>query len=100
MKKETVDSEKVVERKLVELVKINGGMCIKLLCDQLIGLPDRMCLFPGHKIVFVELKTTGRKPKRIQAYMHNKLRALGFRVEVIDTVESAINFVDDIVLSK
>ena len=100
MKKETVDSEKVVERKLVELVKINGGICIKLLCDQLIGLPDRMCLFPGHKIVFVELKTTGRKPKRIQAYMHNKLRALGFRVEVIDTVESVINFVDDIVLSK
>lgn len=95
-----ITSEKVVERKLVELVKINGGMCIKLLCDQLIGLPDRMCLFPGHKIVFVELKTTGRKPKRIQAYMHNKLRALGFRVEVIDTVESVINFVDDIVLSK
>lgn len=95
-----ITSEKVVERKLAELVKINGGMCIKLLCDQLIGLPDRMCLFPGHKIVFVELKTTGRKPKRIQAYMHNKLRALGFRVEVIDTVESVINFVDDIVLSK
>lgn len=100
MKKETVDSEKVIERKLAKLVKINGGMCIKLLCDQLIGLPDRMCLFPGHKIVFVELKTTGQKPKRIQAYMHNKLRALGFRVEVIDTVESVINFVDDIVLSK
>ena len=100
MKKETVDSEKVVERKLVELVKINGGMCIKLLCYQLIGLPDRMCLFPGHKIVFVELKTTGQKPKRIQVYMHNKLRALGFRVEVIDTVESVINFVDDIVLNN
>lgn len=95
-----ITSEKVIERKLVELVKLNGGMCIKLLCDQLIGLPDRMCLFPGHKIVFVELKTTGRKPKRIQAYMHNKLRALGFRVEVIDTVESVINFVDDIVLNK
>lgn len=96
MNKKTVDSEKVVERKLVELVKMSGGMCIKLLCDQLIGLPDRMCLFPGHKIVFVELKTTGRKPKRIQMYMHNKLQALGFRVEVIDTVESVVNFVDNI----
>lgn len=100
MKKETVDSEKVVERKLVELVKMNGGMCIKLLCDQLIGLPDRMCLFPGHKMVFVELKTTGRKPKRIQMYMHNKLRALGFRVEVIDTVESVVNFVEAILNNK
>ena len=70
----TVDSEKLVERKLVELIRINNGMCIKLLCDQFTGLPDRLCLFPGHKIAFVELKTTGRKPKRIQAYVHKKLK--------------------------
>lgn len=91
-----VDSEKDVERKLVELVKINGGMCIKLLCDQLIGLPDRMCLFPGHKIIFVELKTTGRKPRRIQLYIHEKLRQLGFRVEIIDTIEGVKQFINSI----
>lgn len=95
-----IDSEKIVERKLVELVKINNGMCIKLLCDQLIGLPDRLCLFPGRKIAFVELKTTGQKPRRIQAYMHKKLRALGFRVEVIDTIEDVISFVEDMLLNK
>lgn len=96
MKKEAADSEKIIEHKLVESVKVKGGMCIKLLCDQLIGLPDRLCLFPGHKIVFVELKTTGKKPRRIQVFMHNKLRALGFRVEVIDTVAEVINFVENI----
>lgn len=96
MKKEMVDSEKVVERKLVEAVKANGGMCIKLLCDQLIGLPDRMCLFPNHKIIFVELKTTGRKPRRIQLFMHDKLRALGFRVEVIDTIKGVNDFIEDV----
>lgn len=95
-----IDSEKLVERKLVELVKINNGMCIKLLCDQLIGLPDRLCLFPNHKMAFVETKTTGQKPRRIQVYMHKKLRALGFRVEVIDSVEEVINFVEDIMLNK
>ena len=100
MKKETVDSEKVVERKLVEAVKANGGMCIKLLCDQLTGLPDRMCLFPNHKIVFVELKTTGRKPKRIQLFMHDKLRALGFRVEVIDSIENVEQFINNITFEK
>ena len=94
--KKIIDSEKLVERKLVELVKSNGGMCIKLLCDQLIGLPDRLCLLPGCKIVFVELKTTGQKPKRIQAFMHNKLRTLGFRVEVIDTVEGVYRFIESI----
>lgn len=97
MQKGTVDSEKAVERRLVELVKHSGGMCIKLLCDQLIGLPDRMCLFPGHKIVFVELKTTGKKPKRIQLYIHEKLRKLGFRVEVIDTIKGVEQFIDSII---
>ena len=95
--KETIDSEKAVERKLVELVKANGGMCIKMLCDQLIGLPDRLCLFPNHKIVFVELNTTGLKPKRIQVYMHKKLRALGFRVEVIDTIKGVEQFINGVV---
>ena len=95
--KETVESEKLVERKLVELTKINNGMCIKLLCNHILGLPDRLCLFPGGKLAFVELKTTGEKPKRIQIFMHKKLRALGFRVEVIDTVEGVIEFVDTMI---
>ena len=96
MKNMTVESEKVIERKLVEAVKANGGMCIKLLCDNLLGLPDRMVLMPHSKIAFVELKTTGQKPRRIQVFMHNKLRNLGFRVEVIDTVEGVNNFINSI----
>jgi hypothetical protein len=96
MKNVTAESEKVIERKLVEAVKANGGMCIKLLCDNLLGLPDRIVLMPHSKIAFVELKTTGQKPRRIQVFMHKKLRALGFRVEVIDTTEGVNNFIDSI----
>lgn len=89
-------SEKAVERKLVELVKAKNGLCIKLLCDQLTGLPDRLCLFPGGGVIFVEVKTTGQKPRRIQTFIHNRLRALGFRVEVIDTIEAVTKLVDNI----
>ena len=94
----SVDSEKLVERKLVELVKLNGGMCIKLLSNHMLGLPDRMCLFPGAKIVFVELKTTGEKPKKIQVYMHDKIRKLGFAVFVIDSVQQVQGFIDEMTL--
>ena len=27
------------------------------------GLPDRLCLFPGGEVVFVELKAFGKKPR-------------------------------------
>ena len=97
MKTAAAESEKIIERKLVEAVKMNGGMCIKLLCDILLGLPDRMVLMPHNKIAFVELKTTGQKPRRIQIFMHNKLRNLGFRVEVIDSVEGVKQFIDSII---
>ena len=96
MKKETVDSEKLVERKLVQQVKENGGMCIKLFCNHILGLPDRMCLFPGGKIAFIELKTTGEKPKRIQVFMHDKIRKLGFQVLVIDSTKKVSEFINDI----
>ena len=80
-------SEKVIERKLVEACKKNGALCIKLLTYQFIGLPDRMCLFPHGKIVFVELKSTGQKPRKIQNVVHKKLEQMGFHVFVIDRVE-------------
>lgn len=91
-----IESEKIVERKLVELTNLNGGMCIKLLSFHLLGLPDRLCIFPKSRIVFVETKTTKQKPRQIQLFMHDKIRKLGFRVEVVDTVEKVVNLIEDI----
>lgn len=87
------ESEKVIERKLVERCKQIGGLCIKLLTYQFTGLPDRMCLLPRGRIIFVEIKTTGEKPRKIQVVVHNMIRQLGFRVEVIDCVKQ----IDDII---
>lgn len=81
-----MESEKVIERLLVEEVKKAGGWAIKLLATQVTGLPDRLVLLPGGRVFFVELKSTGKKPTKIQKLIHEKLRALGFRVLVIDSV--------------
>ena len=80
------DSEKLLERKLVELCKKRGGMCIKLATLHTFGLPDRLCLLPGGRAFFVELKTTGQKPRKVQMLVHNKLRELGFEVHVVDNI--------------
>lgn len=83
-----IESEKTLERLLKNYVEGKlKGMCLKLLSAHITGLPDRLCLFPGGKILFVELKTTNKKPQKIQLFIHNKLRSLGFRVEVVDTSE-------------
>lgn len=84
MKKE---SEKLLERKLSVAVQKLGGISIKLAATYLVGLPDRLCLLPQGRMFFAEIKTTGEKPRKIQVIVHNKLRALGFKVVVIDSTE-------------
>lgn len=85
-------SEKDLERTFSE--RLNGTKkvwVIKLLSTFVKGLPDRMILCQGGYVGFAEIKTTGKKPTKIQAYIHEKLRALGFTVFVIDDLESRDN---------
>lgn len=89
-------SEKDLERTFSEkLNRTKKVWVIKLLSTFVKGLPDRMILCQGGYVGFAEIKTTGKKPTRIQLLIHEKLRALGFTVFVIDDLESrdaAISF--------
>ena len=79
--------ERDIERKLVERVKKEGGMCLKLTSPGNSGVPDRLCLLPGGGIAFIELKAPGKKPRPLQVRQIQKIRELGFRVEVVDSEE-------------
>lgn len=79
-------TEKYIEKKFNEGVKAMGGWSIKLLPFNVSGLPDRIGLFPGARILFAEIKAPGKKPTPIQYAVHARLKKLGFRVEVIDSI--------------
>lgn len=89
-----INSEKYLERKLVEGIKAKRGFCIKL--TSTIGLPDRMCLLPGKHITFIELKSKGQKPRDNQLLIHTKLRQLGFTVLVIDTFDKLTSYFESL----
>lgn len=91
-----IESEKLIEKKLTLEVKNVGGMSIKLIPLHLIGLPDRLLLFPGAKVIFVETKTTGDKPRLIQIKVMDKIRALGFDVRVIDSTAGILKLINDV----
>lgn len=81
-----IESEKHLERLLKNIVENTmNGLCLKLLSQHTIGLPDRLCLLPRGRAFFVEVKTTGKKPRKIQEFVHKRLRSLGFRVYVLDS---------------
>jgi hypothetical protein len=82
-----IESEKKLEDTLNIRVKKMGGWSIKLLSTFIKGLPDRMCLLPEGRIFFAEIKTTKKKPTKMQLLIHRKLIKLGFNVYVIDTTQ-------------
>ncbi len=82
-----IESEKLLERKLNKAVEKAGGWSIKLFTAYVSGLPDRLCLLPGGRLFFAEVKTTKKLPRAVQIVIHKKLRKMGFRVELIDNSE-------------
>lgn len=83
--------EKTVEAALRKAVEDEGGLCLKWVCPGHTGVPDRMILFPGGVIAFVELKRPGAKVKAggLQEWWREKLAGLGFSCCEISTVEQA-----------
>lgn len=80
-------NEAYVEKYLVQQVHATGGETRKVVWHGHVGAPDRLVMYPEAVMCFVECKAPGQKARRIQAVEHDKLRKLGFRVEVIDTRE-------------
>ena len=76
--------EKEIEAKLVKLVKQTGGLCLKWVCPGWAGVPDRIVLLPGGRIVFVELKRPkGGRVSKLQEKWHEILVGLGFHCLII-----------------
>ena len=88
--------EKAIETYLRESVKRKGGMAVKQDWVSVRGAPDRLVLMAEGKVVFVELKAPGQKPKPHQERLHKKLRGLGVRVEVIDSKQQVDDLLNEI----
>ena len=89
-------NEKILEKKLREKVKQLGGYALKIWCVTFAGFPDRIVLMPDAKVWFAEIKTTGKKPTKIQLHIHGMLQKLGFSVWVIDTEILLQEFLNEI----
>ena len=76
---------------LVRRAAERGGIALKQ--TGIAGIPDRLVLLPGGRMIFVELKRPGEKPRKLQVYWLNKLERMGFETAVLDSVESVEEFV-------
>lgn len=75
-----VERERDIERALVGMVKRQGGLCLKWVCPGWAGVPDRIILLPGGRLIFAEVKRPhGGEIGKLQKWWAEKLKALGFK---------------------
>lgn len=87
--------ESQIEQHLVKRVKELGGEVRKVQWIGRRGAPDRLVMLPfrpqanmaADTTAWVELKAPGEKVKPHQKREHERMRAMGQRVVVIDSIE-------------
>ena len=85
--------ESQIEKYLVNRVVELGGEVRKVKWIGRRGAPDRLVMLPWMEgdltppCIWVELKAPGVKPEPHQLREHERMRRMGQRVEVIDSIE-------------
>lgn len=86
--------ERTVERYLAARVAGAGGLCLKYSNPGMTGYPDRICLLPGGRTAWVELKGSGGRVSRMQALRMAALREVGQEVHVLRSREDVDEFME------
>lgn len=88
----TSPRERVIEDYLLTQCRAHGFLCLKFVSPTRRGVPDRIVVALG-RIVFVEVKRPGDRPRKLQQLMHTKLRRHGAEVHVVDDKPSVDAFI-------
>ena len=79
--------ERKIEAHLVKLARKHGWFCRKVRWIGRNGCPDRLLIDPFlNRTWWVEVKAPGRKPTKQQLVEHERMRAFGETVCVIDSI--------------
>ena len=75
-----------IERRLRDRLRQIGCRALKFESPGYTGVPDRIVLIPGGRVVFVELKAPGKRERPRQVLVQREFRRYG--LTVFSTVDS------------
>lgn len=88
--------EKDIEIYLRDQVRKAGGKAYKFESPGNDGVPDRIVLFPGNRVFFIELKAPGKKPRPLQIKQMKTIESYGCNVLTIDTKYGVDDFIEKV----
>lgn len=88
--------ESAIEARLRDGVKAMGGICWKFVSPGTTGVPDRIIILPGGRIIFAELKADTGRTSDIQQYRINELRRIGADVRILKGLSQVKAFLKEV----
>jgi Holliday junction resolvase len=85
--------EAKIERKLARWAKDNGCLTYKFSSPANRGVPDRIFILPGGRVLFMELKAPGERPTALQKKHLEEIRNKGGFATWADNLEEAKLFI-------
>lgn len=73
--------ERDIERALVGAVKRSGGFCLRWVCPGWVGIPNRIILLQGGRVIFADTHPPHNDSEGARAKVwRDRIRSLGFLV--------------------
>lgn len=88
--------ESEVEARLVRGVQELGGLCWKFVSPGRAGVPDRVCIFPDGRVIFVELKTADGRLRPLQVYRQQEMVNAGAPVRTLYGFTGVDRFLEEV----
>ena len=87
--------ESELEARFVRGVKARGGVAYKFVSPGNVGVPDRLVVLPGGRIIFVELKAEGGRLRPMQRRQLTRLCRLGADAREVKGETGVAQFLDE-----
>ena len=88
--------ESDIEKWLVKSLKSLGCVADKFVSPGNTGVPDRLIIIPGGRVMFVELKTDQGELSKIQKWQIRRYQTVGAEVRVVRGLKDANALVEEI----
>lgn len=87
-------TEKEIEKRLTTKLKNLGCLVYKFISPNNAGVPDRIVIYPGGRVDFIELKTLSGRLSPLQAAQIDKLKRKGANVDIVVGLDGADDYVE------
>lgn len=85
--------ERDIEKRVCQYARSKNVLAYKFVSPSQSHVPDRLFIFNGY-VFFIEFKRAGCIPTPAQLLEHEKMRAKGAVVHVVDSVEAGKRVID------